>query len=209
MERLIGLFGIQSRAFVSTGIALSLLWALLPQTVVALPAEPIGRDGLIFVDSDGDGIADEFDPDDNNDGITDDQEGSGNAPAPDILDPGKDSDGDGISNALDPDDNNNSVTDENDPESFPPPVNSGGNSGGGDGGGGASNPPAQEVTSGAVHQSSESGESGYVIRALPDTGSGAGEQDHVPGTLLVSLASLLAAAGARRHLANRTETLAR
>ncbi|MBA2469200.1 MAG: hypothetical protein H0V37_07320, partial [Chloroflexia bacterium] len=159
------------------------------------------------VDSDGDGIADEFDPDDDNDGVADDQEGSGGASEPDILDPGKDSDGDGISNVLDPDDNNNAGTDENDPTSFPPSNNGGGSSNPPDTSGGSSNPPAEAGTSAStsrpIAQPAAADDSGYFVQALPVTGAGSEPDRPEPHVVLGVLATALWLASFQTRNRNR------
>ncbi len=155
--------------FSPTWVLLGILaLALFPASGSAAPAETDRRDRATAADSDGDGIADDFDPDDDNDGVADDQEGA--APGPDILAPDKDTDGDGISNVLDPDDNNNAVTDENDPSSFPP-TSDGGSSGPG-AGGPSTSPRPSNTRPDTSDDDSSSGQSDLVIQALPDTGSG-------------------------------------
>jgi hypothetical protein len=71
-------------------------------------------------DFDGDGISDDLDPDDDNDGIVDSNDAAPNDPAvpgtqldpaPDPIAPDQDTDGDTIPNDLDPDDSNDGVTD--------------------------------------------------------------------------------------------------
>lgn len=165
--------------------------ALVPASGTAAPAEPGRRDRSAAADSDGDGIADDFDPDDDNDGVADDQEGA--EPGPDILAPDKDTDGDGISNVLDPDDNNNAVTDENDPSSFPP-SNGGGSSEPGSGGPSTSPPPADPRTDtrGGTGVSSQSD---LLISALPVTGAGSAGQ-HLPEQLTAVVLALLSGAAA-------------
>jgi len=173
----------------SRTLAVCLLLVLMPTTGLAAPGSPVPRDLPLAADSDGDGIADDFDPDDDNDGVSDDQEGSAGNPGPDILDPGKDTDDDGISNVHDPDDNNNGVTDEEDPASFPSP-----------GGGGSSNPPSSQGPSTAPRQPSTATggqtESGTVIRALPVTGTGPEAlRWEIPALLAMLLGSLGAVTG--------------
>lgn len=77
-------------------------------------------------DSDRDGIANNMDPDDDNDGIMDDRD---SAPfdrdplpieAPDIIAPNQDSDRDGIANNMDPDDDNDGIEDDEDQDPFAP-----------------------------------------------------------------------------------------
>lgn len=185
------------------------VFSLLPAAVSASPAESSGPDRAAGVDSDGDGIADEFDPDDDNDGTADDQEGSAGNPGPDILDPGKDSDTDGIPNVLDPDDNNNAVADEDDPTSFPP-----------SGGGSSSSPPSQgpapdsprpptvsntsisthtdintNTNTSTITNSNDVGEGPLVIQALPVTGSGPQVSANVLIPALSAIAVLLGSGG--------------
>ena len=184
--------------FILFGIA---LFVLLPTTGLASPGWSEHRGPVTAIDSDGDGIADDFDPDDDNDGIADDQEGTSGNPGPDILDPGKDTDTDGIPNVLDPDDNNNGVTDEEDPQSFPPSS-----------GGGSSNPPGtgQPSTSpspGSTGTSNQA-EPDLLIRALPVTGAGSlAEENRLPA-LLAALTTLLGAS-ATLFLAHRSPTIGR
>ncbi len=210
MTRLIELYPGGSRTLVLAGIALLTLW---PGTGNASPAAPSPHEIVRGADSDGDGIADDFDPDDDNDGVADDQEGSGGASEPDILDPGKDTDSDGISNVLDPDDNNNAVTDENNPTSFPPSNNGGGSSNPPETGGGSSNPP--NTASGSSNLPSEAGTSfttshpttsedtGYFVQALPVTGSGAEPAGWRPVTGLGVLAMVLWLAAVQTRVFNR------
>lgn len=185
-------------------LALALV-ALLPAAGSASPGSPERPDQAIAADSDGDGIADDFDPDDDDDGITDDQEGASEKPGPDILDPGKDTDTDGIPNVLDPDDNDNGVTDEEDPQSFPPSGN-GGSSNPPSGGGGSSNPPTagspstppRPAANPSVVQSVQDqaqGNRGVLIQALPVTGAGTVRSAASLPTLLTWIAAILGASG--------------
>ena len=74
-----------------------------------------------MVDTDGDGICNGTDPDDDNDGVTDPNDPcpldplNQCVPPPDCSANGGDTDGDGICNGTDPDDDNDGVTDPNDP----------------------------------------------------------------------------------------------
>lgn len=187
------------------------LFVLLPATGSASPADSLGRESQTAIDSDGDGIADDFDPDDDNDGTSDDQEGSAGNPGPDILDPGKDTDDDGISNVLDPDDNNNGVTDEEDPQSFPPTSS-----------GGSTNPPSAEPSTSPGPSSTNTGTSAStststsnqaepdpLIQALPVTGSGTEIGAELLSTLLAAITTLLAATATvlRAHRAPTTTGL--
>lgn len=192
------------------------LFVLLPATGSASPADSLGREGQTAIDSDGDGIADEFDPDDDNDGTADDQEGSAGNPGPDILDPGKDSDTDGIPNVLDPDDNNNAVADEDDPTSVPP-----------SGGGSSSSPPSQgpapdsprpptvsntsisthtdiNTNTSTITNSNDVGEGPLVIQALPVTGSGPQVSANVLIPALSAIAVLLGSGGGWLVMVRRT-----
>ncbi|MEJ7900670.1 MAG: hypothetical protein WKF63_02440 [Thermomicrobiales bacterium] len=164
--------GIPRTGIRHTWIVLTLaLVALWPAAGSASPGSPAHPLQAIAADSDGDGVADDFDPDDDNDGIADDQEGAASNPGSDILDPGKDTDADGIPNVLDPDDNNNGVTDEEDPHSFPP--TSGGGSSNPPTGGSPSTPsrPAARTGDAPVEQTGQ-GDGTMLIQALPVTGSG-------------------------------------
>ncbi|MDQ3442326.1 MAG: hypothetical protein M3490_01775 [Chloroflexota bacterium] len=165
------------------------LFAILPVVGWASPGSPAQPEQAIAADSDGDGIADDFDPDDDNDGIADDQEGAANNPGSDILDPGKDTDTDGIPNVLDPDDNNNGVTDEEDPQSFPP-----------SGGGGSPNPPAAESPTTPPRPASDTsnvqGKSGVLIETLPVTGTGTLHNPEPLPALLSALAAILGTSSA-------------
>lgn len=172
----------------SMAVVLALtLFALLPASGWSSPGSPTQTQHAAMVDSDGDGVADEFDPDDDNDGIADDQEGMSSNPGSDILDPGKDSDGDGISNVLDPDDNNNGVTDEEDPQSFPP-----------SGGGGSANPPATgdiptspRPVANTGNAADEQGEPAMLIQALPVTGTGGMDGPERLGSILAAIVGVL------------------
>jgi hypothetical protein len=105
-------------------LACAMAFALLlvgVQSASASPSNPGAPLGVRFADSDGDGISDEIDPDDDNDGISDIDEVAGPPPGPDptIAPELPDADGDGIPNDLDPDDDNNGVPDDqagNDPD---------------------------------------------------------------------------------------------
>ncbi len=171
------------RAWLLLGV---ILLTFVPVTGSAAPAAPSRPIEANAADSDGDGIADDFDPDDDNDGVADDMEGSSGNPGPEILDPGKDTDGDGITNVLDPDDNNNAVTDENDPSSFPPS-----NGGGSSSPSNPSAPPAPPQAPSAPRSTSSNSmdqrESAPLIQALPVTGSGA---DDDFGSIFVPMAAL-------------------
>jgi len=154
------------------GVSLSLLGSMVLALVltVALPTAAAAQD------ADGDGIADALDPDDDNDGILDDDEGTISEPPP--AEP-PDTDDDGIVDPLDPDDNNNAVTDDNEPV----PSNNGQDSGGGRG-----------PSSGDGGEASSSGPSGndtYLVSSLPVTGTG----DAPTGPNVWSLLSGLAACG--------------
>ncbi len=176
------------------------LFALLPTAGLASPGGFEHRERPTAIDSDGDGIANDFDPDDDNDGVTDDQEGASGNPRPDILDPGKDTDTDGIPNVLDPDDNNNGVTDEEDPQSFPP-----------SNGGGSSNPPSGQPSTSSGPGStgtSNQAESDLLIRALPVTGSGSLIEENQLPALLAAMTTLLGAA-ATLLLTHRSPTIGR
>lgn len=161
------------------GVGLVLLAALLtmglrgPQVMAAPGWSGNGTFGLA-VDSDGDGIPDDLDPDDNNNGISDENEASPN-PRPDNGGIGDD-DGDGIPNDLDPDDNNNGITDE-DEASIPPPASNGGNSGG----------------SGGSSANGGSNDGGSMIRALPVTGVGTGGDIPVRAFAIAAVVLLLLA----------------
>lgn len=162
------------------------LCLLQPAASLAAPGIPTSQTTARAADSDGDGIADDFDPDDDNDGVTDDREGNGANPGPGILDPGTDSDGDGITNVLDPDDNNNAVTDEEDPAPIAPPS----------GGGGPSNPPSsgssEPPPAAAPATSSSSNQPGGVlVRALPETGTGPQLAGSILTTVFTASAILL------------------
>jgi hypothetical protein len=144
---------------------------------LASAAPPAGPNVAVAVDTDGDGITDDMDPDDDNDGLPDSSQGgdgtsSGNDPLPD-------SDDDDITDDMDPDDNNNAVTDEDEP--VPPP--SGGNS----------SSPGGTSNSG----SSSSGDQ-PLVKALPVTGAGSASPLSVPslmlylGTFAMSLAICIA-----------------
>ena len=113
---------------------------------------------LVAQDADGDGLGDTVDPDDDNDGIVDSEEGNptqsgpgGNGSAP------PDADGDGIGDVLDPDDDNNAVTDNEEPV-----------------GGPSSQPPEPNTSPGnpATNEGRTSAgtDSGQIL-ALPVTGS--------------------------------------
>ncbi len=132
-------------------------------------------------DSDGDGIPDALDPDDDNDGTLDNPN-SGGPPA-------GDADGDSIPDALDPDDNNNAVVDRDEPRgpSQPPPT--GGNTGGGG------------RHSGGGNSGGRSGGSEAPVLALPVTGSGQVGGDG-PGALALTplIVLLVVASTAGWHL---------
>ncbi len=134
---------LQAGRFLVFGIFLAVLMTAVPTTALAQ-------------DADGDGIPDHLDPDDDNDGILDVDEGTSTGPQPSTP---PDNDGDGIVDLLDPDDDNNAVTDDDEP--VPPtnsdsPSSSGGNGGGGNGG-----------TTPGSNASND-----LVISSLPVTGTG-------------------------------------
>lgn len=106
-------------------------------------------------DADGDGISDQLDPDDNNNGILDDDE-----PASSPSEPSEppDTDGDSIVDQLDPDDDDNGVTDADEPVSGPS----------------SSERPASESTQSAR---------GDQILALPVTGNAPSAAPHPVSTL--------------------------
>lgn len=129
-------------------------------------------------DSDGDGIPNVQDPDDDNGGVSDEDD-----PAPfdpvveppppsDPLSPVDDDDGDGIPNIQDPDDDNDGASDDEDPGNPSVPVEPGE---GGNGGGG-------EVVAQSV---ANAGADVPVVTALPVTGAGAGPRDSAMASLLL------------------------
>jgi len=133
--------------------------------VCLLMAAPIAA---VAQDADGDGIVDQLDPDDDNDGIFDVDEGTDAGPQP--QEP-PDADDDGIVDQLDPDDDNDAVTDADEP--VPAPGTGQPSTGGGSG-------------SSSGDDSSPPSGNGVMISALPVTGSGTGRTgDPVP---LLSLA---------------------
>lgn len=77
-------------------------------------------------DFDGDGIPNYLDPDDDNDGVTDERDQDpfnasvNTRPTPSAIDPDADNDGDGIPNLFDPDDDNDGATDDQDVVPFEP-----------------------------------------------------------------------------------------
>jgi hypothetical protein len=117
-----------------------------------------------IADSDGDGIPDIQDPDDDNGGTSDEDDPAPfdpviePTPAPDILSPIEDSDGDGIPNIQDPDDDNDAVQDDEDAAPFVPGTED-------------PNPPTKAPSKPAPAQGSTSDEA-PVVTALPVTGSG-------------------------------------
>lgn len=162
----------------------------------ASPNAPLWNEPLLAVDSDGDGIPDDLDPDDDNDGISDANEGDPSAP-PDNA-PIPDDDNDTIPNDLDPDDNNNGVTDEDDVVA---PVNgSDGGSNGGSAGSGGSN---------AVGDSGSSNGGPMLISALPVTGSGPSDAFATNWMRLLglSVAALLMALGAHSQVRSSTASV--
>jgi hypothetical protein len=141
----------------------------MPRSRVLLPCRPLAC-GILAAfmlvaaplpvaaqDADGDGILDQLDPDDDNDGILDADEGTTSEPPPQTP---PDSDGDVIVDDLDPDDDNNGVTDADEPVPDSPPPATGGGSGGGGGGSGGGGSAPEPDTSNSV-----------MISALPVTGS--------------------------------------
>jgi hypothetical protein len=131
------------------------LVAFFAPSVAASPAQIEPRTFHANQDSDGDGIGDSLDPDDDNDGILDIDE---NSPAPPASGNGStppDADGDGIGDVLDPDDNNNGVTDNQEPVRQPSQPS-------------APSSPSEGTNGDSVAPGSDNG----LIMALPVTGSG-------------------------------------
>ena len=131
-------------------------------------------------DADGDGILDHLDPDDDNDGILDDDEGTTSEPPPQTP---PDTDNDQIVDELDPDDDNNGVTYANEPIPDPGPPATGGDSGSG---GSTAGPD----TSNSV-----------MISALPVTGVSPDPaiSQLLPGAAILAAATLLAAGYLRQR----------
>lgn len=163
-----------------TALSLACLMAL------ATPTSTLAQD------ADGDGIIDSLDPDDDNDGILDVDEGTTTEPGPDTP---PDTDDDGIVDTLDPDDNNNAVTDADEPA----PAQSGGGGGGGGGSSGGSGGSGNSGSSGGDSSSSPDSTT-YLVSSLPVTGSGL-QNSASPAllALIVALACLALAVASLDH----------
>lgn len=118
-------------------------------------------------DSDGDGIPNIQDPDDDNGGTSDEDDPAPfdpviePTPVPEILSPIDDSDGDGLPNIQDPDDDNDAVQDDEDAAPFMPGTED-------------PNPPVKQPSSNPARGgASDSGEP-PVVTSLPVTGTGSG-----------------------------------
>jgi len=135
-----------------------------------------------FADSDGDGIPDDLDPDDDNDGVADGQHADPQSPS----NSGQDADQDTIPDSHDPDDNNNGVTDDDEASADPPDTSPGpGTSPGSDDG------PSQAPV---AAQSNTTGSDGpALVRSLPVTGTGSDTSAFLP--LILATTSLALALG--------------
>lgn len=167
------------------------LYQLLPpgqvpgETYPTPPPDPLSP----IHDSDGDGIPNIQDPDDDNGGTSDQDDPAPFDPeieptvAPDILSPIHDSDGDGIPNIQDPDDDNDAVQDDEDAAPFVPGTED-------------PNPPVKQPSSNpAPGGASDSGEP-PVVTALPVTGSGTGHDGWEIVGIVAAVGAIYVALGA-------------
>jgi hypothetical protein len=157
---------------VLAGLAMALSLAVLAATqpLAAAPGQPDVRMSLAGQDADEDGIPDHLDPDDDNDGTTDQDEAAPDGAPPDRGDAPPDADGDGIADQMDPDDDNDGDTDADEAYQPPPPT--------------AAPPPpaapaerdrepeAESADGGTTQVAPPPQDDGVQIRALPVTGAG-------------------------------------
>lgn len=161
---------------------------LSASSVSASPTAPFWNNPIVAADSDGDGIPDDMDPDDDNDGISDANEGNPGAP-PDNA-PIPDDDKDTIPDDLDPDDNNNGVTDEDEASTPANGSTGGGGSSGGGGNNSTSNGSNGAGESNAVTQESSATGGPLQISALPVTGSGPDVGSGINWIMVLSMSSV-------------------
>jgi len=209
---------------------------LLALALLVCSAPPASAQSVVDpdLDSDGDGIVNAFDPDDDNDGVTDDIDSApfnasipSSAPPPSSIDPDTDSDGDGIANSHDPDDDQDGWVDASDPVVFDPdntvPAPDGGGGGGGTQGGGSVGSaestgsagsirtPATSTTSTGSNTGTGTRQGGARVTALPKTGAGSltitPPTDGVVATLVLA-ACLLAFSAFALHVTAHSKPVA-
>jgi hypothetical protein len=141
---------------------------LLPPGQIPGETYPTPPPGILSPvdDSDGDGIPNIQDPDDDNGGTSDEDDPAPfdpviePTPAPDILSPIDDSDGDGMPNIQDPDDDNDAISDDEDAAPFVPGTDD-------------PNPPTKAPpTSTPTPTKNTASSDPPVVTALPVTGTG-------------------------------------